>query len=85
MIIIKYVPVIWLLILVNACGGSSSVAEPPGTQVPVNISIENAALSAGVPTTFVYRVPAPAEPYTHVTIDLVKSLETANITLTPTP
>lgn len=68
------------------CGGSSSSSDDDDPdKVPVNISLKNVPLSAGIPTTIIYTIPAPKDPYTRVTIDLAKTLEDANIVVTPDP
>lgn len=74
-----------ILGIVASGGGSSSSSDSPQTSVPISVSLKNVALSAGVPTTITYTIPAPDKPYTDVTIDLAKTLEAANIILTPTP
>lgn len=72
-------------ISLGSCGGSSSSPAQNTSMVPVDLSLKNVALDAGTPATFTYTIPAPAQPYTSVTIDLVKTLEAANISVTPTP
>ncbi len=76
-----------LTILLTACGGGGSGGSDGGTQsstdIPVSLSLENESLSAGVPKGFVYTLPAPADPYTDISIDLAETLDAAQITVTP--
>jgi len=74
-----------ILGIVACGGGSSSSSDDNEMIVPVNVSLKDEHLSAGVPATFTYTIPAPGVPYTSVTIDLTKTLEEANVDVTPTP
>lgn len=83
---IQTIPALIACILLTACLGGDNASSPaPVTEIPVTINLENLALRAGVPVGITYTIPAPAEPYTDVSIDLRKTLEAANITVTPTP
>ena len=83
---INTLPPLFIIILLSGClGGGSSSTLPPAAEIPVSIELDSVALRAGVPVTITYTIPAPAEPYTDVTINLRKTLEAANITVTPTP
>ena len=82
--IIGYLIAFALSLLMVSCGGSSSSSQPTSTQVPISLS-ENVSLTQGTSTALRYRIPAPETPLTAVSIDLVKTLEDASITVTPTP
>jgi len=76
--------------LVVGCGGGGGssfddTTTSTSSQVPINVSIQKIPLAAGVPTTITFPIHGQHEPYTDVTIDLAKTLEAANITVTPSP
>lgn len=75
-----------LAFLLVSCGGSStnsSSSDDASIEIPVDVTISNELLTGGVPSTFTYTIPKPDTPITDVTIDLVKTLEAATITVTP--
>lgn len=74
-----------LIFVLAGCGNSSDSTTKTYTNIPIELSIEDTELSAGVPKTFTYTLPAPSTPYTDISIDLVKTLESANITVTAAP
>jgi len=77
---------LFLIVMMSGCGGgSSNSSDDSSLEMPVDVSIDNAVLTGSIPATFTFNVPAPTEPLTEVTIDLVKTLEAATITVTPTP
>ena len=83
---IKALSLLFIIILLSGClGGGSSSTPSTAAEIPVTIDLSDVALRAGVPVGITYTIPAPAEPYNDVTIDLRKTLEAANITVTPTP
>lgn len=74
-----------LIILLAACGGGggSGGGTQTSTDIPVSLNVENESLSAGVPKGFIYTLPAPADPYTDISIDLAETLDAAQISVTP--
>lgn len=68
----------------GACGGSSSSRDQYET-VPVDVSLRDVTLIAGVPTTITYTIPAATSPYNQITIELNRTVQEANLSVTPTP
>jgi hypothetical protein len=64
-------------------GGGSSKDQESYTDVPIQLSLENVDLNAGVPATFTYTIPVTGKPYTDVTIDLEKTMESVTLEVTP--
>ena len=70
---------------IGSNGDGAKTEQVTYTNVPIQLSIENVELSAGVPATFTYTIPVTGGPYTTITIDLDSTLETTNLDLTPAP
>ncbi len=74
-------------LLLGACGGGGSSSSDDSTQsvdeIPLDITIDDVELTAGVPRTLEFAIPKPEEPYTEFTIDLGRTLQEANISVTP--
>lgn len=75
------------LISIIATGDGDGFTPKPDTftEVPVQLSLENIPLSAGVPTTFTYTIDVNGTPYTEITLDVEKTLQAASIVVTPVP
>jgi hypothetical protein len=74
------------IISIIATGGDSSSSGPDNrTEIPIQLSLENLNLSAGVPTTVTYTISVTGGPYTQVEFDAEKTLQSATIDVTPTP
>ncbi len=71
----------WLV----ACGGSSSSSSDDDTSetLPVTVNLSNVTLTAGQPTTITHKLPSLAGPFTEIEVDLVKTLESANLAVNP--
>ncbi len=63
-------------------GSSSSDSSQSFDEIPVNASVDNLELTAGEPTTLTFTIPKPSDPYTEMTLDIGRTLEEANITVT---
>lgn len=70
------------VLVLGACGGGGSKSSQQAVEVPARIIIEDIALEAGVPMGAIITLPKPADPYTEITIDIGRTLENANITVT---
>ncbi|MCP4430974.1 MAG: hypothetical protein GY806_08360 [Gammaproteobacteria bacterium] len=77
--------VFFLFFWLVACGGSSSSSSDDNTSetLPVTVNLSNVTLTAGQPTTITHRLSSLAGPFTNIQIDLVKTLESADLTVSP--
>lgn len=73
----------FILLIGCASSDGDDDSNKQTTNAPISIAIENQELTAGEPVGFVYTVPVTTGPYTEVSIDLAKTLESANIEVTP--
>ena len=75
--------VITLVFLSGCGGGGSSNSSGSSEEFHLGAAVDNVALTADVSTTLTFTVPKPDDPYTEITIDIGRTLEEANITVTP--
>lgn len=69
-------------LLLGACGGGGSKSSKT-QEIPASIIIDSVVLEAGVPMGAIVTLPKPADPYTEINIDIGRTLQNANITVTP--
>ena len=83
--VVTLLTMVFGMVLLPGCGGGSSGSSgsSESAAIPANITVADFELSAGVPTTITVTLPKPPDPYTEVTLDLGRTLEEANITVTP--
>jgi hypothetical protein len=81
--------VLWFTAGLGGCGGSSSSdassSDDQYETYPVDVSLRDVQLIAGMPTTITYTIPAATSPYNQITIELNRTLQEANLSVTPTP
>jgi hypothetical protein len=88
---IKYLALVFITVLTIACGGggggggSSDPIDESVIEIPIDFSLQNVSLPAGSPVGIIYTIPKPSKPYTNVTIDLDKTLESAHISVVAIP
>ncbi len=70
--------IFWLV----SCGGSSKSDDTSDT-LPVSVNLSNVTLTAGQPTTITHQLPSLAGPFTEIEVDLVKTLESADLAVNP--
>jgi len=80
---VKYLSILLLGALSIGCGSSSS-PDQTSSGIPINVSVQ-IVLVANDPTTIIFPIHGPHGPYTDVTIDLARTLEAANFTVSPSP
>jgi len=71
------------ILFLAGCGGGSSSSSHSVDEIPADINIDNIDLIAGERTALIVTVPKPEDPYTKITIDIGRTLQNANITVTP--
>ncbi len=75
--------VVTLLLMACGGGGGSSGTTQAINEIPANISVNNVDLTAGQRTALLVTFPKPDKPYQGITIDIGRTLEQANIVVTP--
>lgn len=85
---VKYLFILLLGTLLIGCGSSSSpdqTTTQTSSGIPINVPVQSIALIANDPTTITFPIHGQHGPYTAVTIDLARTLEAANFTVSPSP
>ena len=82
-LVVTALTIVFSIQFLPGCGGGSSGSSQSSDEIPVNVSVEDLELIAGERTTVTFTVPKPDDPYTEITLDIGRTLEEADISVTP--